>query len=122
MHEAVEQSLLFSRLLARASDGHKSAGQDFAVIGGAARRGDACLHIFIKLPGFLDCSTAAEYEFGCFGGELPAHIRGTGLHDDWPTLDWSRDVERTSHRQMFTLMIKYVHLVWIEEDAARLVG
>ena len=95
MHQAVEQGLLLSRLLPGASDGHESAGKDFAVIRRASRRGHPRLHILIKLSGFLDRSAAPEYDFGGFGGELPSRIGCAGLDDDRPALDRPSDVQRT---------------------------
>ena len=121
MHETVEQGFLLPCLPARTPHGHERARQDLQVIGATARRGRARLHIFIELPGFLDCSAAAEYDFRGFGGELPTRVGCTGLHDDRPALDRSSDVQRTTHRQMIALVIEDVHFLRIEEDAACLV-
>jgi hypothetical protein len=49
-----------------------------------------------------------------FGRELAAGFRGTGLDDDRPALDRTRDVKRPAHRQIFALVVEHVQLVRIE--------
>jgi hypothetical protein len=91
------------------------------VIDRASSRGHPRLHIPIEGAGFIDRAAAPEDDFGGFGGKLPAGLGGAGLDDDRPALDRPRNVQRATHRQILTLMAKDVHLLRIEEDAARLV-
>jgi hypothetical protein len=91
------------------------------MIGGSSCRRHPGLDICIEAAGFLDCAAAAEHDFGGLGGKLAAGLGRTGLNDDRPALDRPRNVQRPAHRQMFALVVKHMHFLRIEEDAACLV-
>ncbi len=58
-----------------------------------------------------------EHRFRCFRRELPAGLRRSGLHDHKPALDRPRDIERSSHGKISTLVIEHMHFRWVEENA-----
>jgi hypothetical protein len=57
-------------------------------------------------------------DFGSLGGELPSRFRRAGLNDNRPTLNGTRDVERSANPEKLALMVQDVKLFGIEIDAS----
>lgn len=122
VHLAVENEPLGLRVLDRVADDDERRGQDLQVVAVAAGGRDAALDVGVELLGGLQVSRRAEHHLGCFGGELSAWLRLTGLDDDGPALHWSCYVEGAAHFQLFALVVQDVHLLGVEVDAALLIA
>jgi hypothetical protein len=48
------------------------------------------------------------------GSKLPARLGRAGLHDDGPALNRTRDVERTAHSEMLSVVVQDMKLLGIE--------
>ena len=117
MHPAVEQSALFLRFLDAVADHDKGAGQDLQVFGIAPDLFHAALDVGVELLPVGKRATAGEHGFRRFRRQLPAIVRGAGLHDHRPALHRAGDVERAAHGQVFALVVEHVHFVGIEIQA-----
>ena len=76
------------------------------------------LYVGIEVLSLLQRRAGGEYDFRRFRRKLASGIRSTGLDDDGPALDRTRDVERAADRQELALVVQDVQLFRIEEQAA----
>src|SRR5205807_10187902 len=96
----------------------EEAWQDFDVVRNAAITPGPVPDLGVILPCTGQPPAAwRKNHLGGFGGKLAAGVRGAGLDNDRPALDWARDVQRPTHRQELALMVEHVHAVGIEINA-----
>ena len=118
MHQAVEQRALLPRFLDAVADHDEGARQDFQVVAVAAELVHAALDVGVELLAVGEAAAAGEHRFRGLGRELPAGLRGAGLHDHRPALHRPGDVERAAHLEICALVVQHMHLVRIEKEAA----
>ena len=63
----------------------------------------ATLDVGVEALAFRQVALPGEHGFRGLGRELPARLRCAGLHNHRPSLNWARDVERTTHGEVFAL-------------------
>ena len=115
--EAVEFRPLGTRLLHCVAHDDEAGGQNLHVPARAAKLFHSALHVGIELSAGGEVALRREHGFRRLSRKLPAGLRRPGLHDHRPALDRARDIERSSHRKIFTLVIEHMHLRWVEENA-----
>jgi hypothetical protein len=91
--------------------------QNLHVLARAAKLFHAAFHVGIKRLAGGEVALRREHRFGSFRRQLPADLRRSGLHEHRPALGRPGDIERSSHRETFTLVIEHMHFRWLEENA-----
>src|SRR5258708_39906708 len=74
----------------------------------------ATFYIGVESARIRDITPGPEDYLGRLGSELPAYLRSAGLHDDRPALNRTRDVERTAHIEMLSMVVQDMKLFGIE--------
>src|SRR5260370_32721294 len=110
MHHAVEPGPFFARFLDAVAVHDEGAGQNLQVIAIAAELVHAPLDIGIKFLSVTEAAAAGEHSFRGLRRELPAVLRGAGLDDHRPALHRAGDVERATHREIFSMAVWNSHV------------
>jgi hypothetical protein len=77
----------------------------------------APFNVGIEGAGAGEIVACGEDDSGSLGGELPSRFRRAGLNDNRPTLNGTRDVERSANPKKLALVVEDVQLFGIEIDA-----
>ena len=120
--QAVELLQLGAGLFFGRSDVHRHARHDLDLVRVAPVAGQPALHIAVEGLGVGQVLLGGEHHLGGAGGELAAGLGLAGLHDHRVALGRPRHVEGAFHREMLALVARRMHLVRVEELAARLVA
>src|ERR1700730_9252388 len=82
-----------------------------------AERGHASLYVAIEGARVRDVAARTKNNFGGLGGELTAGIRRAGLHNDGPSLNRTRNIERAAHPQKLSRVVENMEHIRVETGA-----
>jgi len=97
LHETIELRPLLARFDHGVANNDESAWQNLQMVAIATELLHAPFHVGIEGARTGEIVARGEDDFGSLGGELPSRFRRAGLNDNRPTLNGTRDVERSAN-------------------------